>query len=136
MNSWPMTWLCSVDARTSLAWAGVAAGFCYFAWLAIRRFFEGRSRGRASIIAFSVTGIVVAVTAVLIRTNTFTVHDRVTEARTELFALALWWMIYEFRRGNITMRDQCPGIEEDRLLYEGSDRREPGVPGRRFGDGR
>lgn len=91
----------SVDFQTSLWWMAAAAGFCYFAYLAICRFLDGRTRARASIIAFSATWTVVAVMAVMIRTGWVSIHDQVTNSTRFAAAAALWWMILEFRRGNI-----------------------------------
>lgn len=129
--------LTSVEARTSFWWLCEAAGFAYFAYLAVRRFLGGKTRARASIIAFSLTSVVISVTAVLLRTDTLTLHDRLIELRTLLGAAALWWMILEFRRGNITVTERplpAPEDQTDRELYNGPERREPGVPGRRSSD--
>ena len=104
----------SMDVQTSISWMASAAGFLYFAHLAIRRFLDGRTRGRASIIAFSVTWTAVAVTAVMIRTGWVSIHDQVTNLTRWAAAWSLWWMILEFRRGTIRVTSAEPDGDRGR----------------------
>lgn len=109
-------------------WIVYGLGYAYFAWLAIRRFLDGPTRGRASIIAYAVGGMAIATSAVLLRLDVIAMNDTVIAARTMGAAGALWWMIAEFRGGRIVTRDACE------VQWDGVSERRGDAPGRRVTD--
>ena len=94
----------STEVRTSWWWAIIAVGFLYFLNLAVRRYLGHKTRARVSIIVFAGAFTLLSVTAILLRVDDGWVHAKFTEARTFLAAVSLWWMILEFRSGNITIK--------------------------------
>lgn len=97
--------LFSTEVRTSWWWTFSALGFLYFLRLAVRRYIVvGRDRARLSIVAFALSWMVLSMTAPALRWDPNLIHAKVIEVRTFLAMASLWWMIYEFRQGNITLR--------------------------------